>query len=263
METVLITGAGSGIGKATALDLQGQGYYVLATTETTEQAQQFQQESTEEQRSNLDIFPLDITSPQEREQVKNYDIDIVIHNAGVGYTGSLADIPVSYIRHNFEVNLFAIFELNALILPQLIAKDVGKIIAISSIAGRIPLPFFGAYNMTKHALSVGMYDLRAELKRLGSNVSVSVIEPGAYHTGFNQAMIQSRQEWMSESAVTKTFEPQLTQSQLDQFEKFETQRLNGLVRCIRKTVQRSQPRFRVSAPWWQAWGVHILRIMGI
>lgn len=264
MSTICITGAGSGIGKATAFALANKGHTVLATTETEAQAESLralvQEQSLE---STLSVWKLNVTDLEDRETLRDTHIDVMIHNAGVAFTGSLLDVPVSIIKNNFEVNLFAILELNKIILPPMIARKSGRVIAISSIAGRIPLPFFGPYGMTKFALSTAMFDLRKELKAVDSGVHVSVVEPGAYHTGFNQQMVESRREFMTPESPFAASHEQRLEKDLKQFDFIEEKKLDSIVDAIVQAATVKNPRFRYSRPYIQAWGVRVLRMFGI
>ena len=260
MKTILITGAATGIGRETLEKLLLQGkYHLIAAVETVEQQEAM---SKEEGSADVEILKLDVTQTKDREVLIDKDIDIVIHNAGVGYTGSLYDVPIEKVRHNFEVNLFGILEINKLLLPKMIERGSGRIIAISSIAGRIPLPFFGSYNMTKYALSVGMEDLRKELESIDSRISVSVVEPGAYHTGFNQQMVETRREYTSENSPFYESLEKGIKKDLKQFELLEVKNLDSIVKQIVKAVEDDNPKFRYTAPWWQSVGVRLLRIFG-
>ncbi len=262
MSNVCITGAGSGIGKATAFALAKQGHTVFAPTETQTQAEALEQES-KDQNLELVIWKLDVTNSEDRETLRDKEIEVMIHNAGIAYTGSLVDVPVSKIRENFEVNLFAIWEINQIILPQMLSRDTGRIIAISSIAGRIPLPFFASYGMTKFALSAGMYDLYKELKTIHSQVSVSVVEPGAYHTGFNQRMVTSRREYIEPDSPFYSEMEQGIIKDLKQFDFIEERKLDSIVDAIVRAATVKNPRFRYSRPYLQAWGVQLLRVLGV
>lgn len=258
--TILITGAATGIGRATVEKLLNlEKYHLIAAVETEEQEKLM---TKEKGSGDIEIIKLDVTLSKDREKLIDKEIDIMIHNAGIGYTGSLYDVPIEKIRHNFEVNLFAILEINKLILPNMVKRGSGRVIAISSIAGRIPLPFFGPYNMTKYALSVGMEDLRNELADIDSGVHVSVVEPGAYHTGFNQRMVESRREYTGKDSPFYQGCEKRIEKDLKQFEFIEVKKLDSIVRQIVKAVEDNNPKLRYTAPWWQVMGVQFLRIFG-
>ncbi len=264
MSIICITGAASGIGKATAFALAQKGHTILATTETEAQAESLQSLVQEQSlESMVSVWKLDVTNSEDRETLREKHIDVMIHNAGVAFTGSLLDVPVSIIKQNFEVNLFAILEINKIILPPMIERRSGRVIAISSIAGRVPLPFFAPYGMTKFALSTAMFDQRKELEAIESGVSVSVVEPGAYHTGFNQQMVESRQEFMSPDSPFAASHEKRLEKDLKQFDLIEEKKLDSIVDAIVHASTVKNPRFRYSRPYLQAWGVRVLRMFGL
>ncbi|HUV57835.1 MAG TPA: SDR family NAD(P)-dependent oxidoreductase [Acidimicrobiales bacterium] len=192
-KTVMITGAGSGFGKLTALALLERGHDVIATTETEEQATVLRAEAPA-----LRVEKVDITSDDVRK-ILDWDLDVLIDNAGVGETGPLADIPMERVRHLFEVNVFGTLAVTQAALKGMVAKRHGRIIIMSSIAGVLPAPAFGPYAMTKHALEAMGKSLRMELAPLG--IDVTLINPGPYLTGFNDRMADSMWEWFGEQSL--------------------------------------------------------------
>ncbi len=260
-KTILITGAGSGIGKDTAVKLAQRGHRVIATTETLEQAELLRKE-TNERELNIEIFKLDITKPEDRKQIENYELDVLINNGAIGESGSLADIDMDKVRQNFEVNVFSTFELSQLALKEMLNKNRGTVIFISSLAGRITMPFLGSYCMTKFALSSGAESMRQEIYHVRKNVHVSLIEPGAYHTGFNQRNIAKKYVWMDESSVFYPILSKLKRREERQFELIEAKSTKSIVRKIVKASEAKKPRLRYSAPAYQAIGAQILRIFG-
>ena len=248
-KTILITGAGSGIGKESAFALAQRGHRVIATTHTQEQCDAVAQEATEKNLV-LDSFKLDITIPEDRELLKKYpDIDVLINNAAIGESGSLATVDMNTVRSSFETNLFSSLALTQIALANMTQRRSGTIVFISSTAGRVMMPFLAPYAMTKFALSSGAEALRGEMRILGTGVHVSLVEPGAYHTGFNQRMIASQQ-----GAVRERLEVF--------FKLLEAQSTTSIVRAIVRASEANHPRLRYVAPWWQALGVRILRILG-
>ena len=193
-KSVLITGAGSGFGKGTALALAAKGHHVIATTETQVQANELRKEA-----SQLEVIKLDITNPTDIAQVAQLKIDVLINNAGAGQTGPIADVPIDRVRHLFEVNLFGTLAITQAVLPQMVARGSGRIIIMSSVAGVMSGPSFGPYSMTKHALEAMGKALRAEIA--GQGIDVTLINPGPYNTGFNDRMANSMWEWFDDKAV--------------------------------------------------------------
>jgi len=102
---VFITGCGSGLGKDAALALARRGHRVIATTRTAASAKEINSLAAD-QKLSIESFKLDVTVPEDREKIVDYDIDVLINNAGIGESGSLAEIDVERIRNNFEVNVF-------------------------------------------------------------------------------------------------------------------------------------------------------------
>lgn len=260
-KTIFITGSGSGLGKASALYLAQRGHRVIATTHHEGDAEQL---NTLAKKSNLPLesFMLDITKSQDREKILDYDIDVLINNAGIGETGSLAEVSIDKVRNNFEVNLFSTLELSQLALRQMIKKDAGTVIFISSVLGRITSPFFGPYSMTKFALSSGAEMLRQELSEISDNIKISVIEPGAYSTGFNQKMMATKYEWMDETSYFYKLIGKMKDRETRQFEKIEQKKLSSIVNKIVLVAESEKPKLRYVAPWWLDIGVRLLRALG-
>lgn len=260
-KTILITGAGSGIGKATALMLSRRGHDVIATTETEDQAINLQKEAAT-QNIKLTVFKLDITNATDREKIKEFDLDVLINNAGIGESGCLAEIDINRVRHNFEVNVFAALELSQLVLQKMFAANKGTVIFVSSLAGRITLPFLGPYCMTKFALSSGVETMRNEIHRVRKNVHLSLIEPGGYHTGFNQVNIARKYNWMTEDSIFYPIIDKIKKEETRQFKFTEAKNVDSIVKKLVKAAEAKRPKLRYSAPWWQAAGTQFLRILG-
>jgi short-subunit dehydrogenase len=261
MKTILITGAGTGIGKDTAFALAQKGHTVYATTETQEQSDALLNE-VKSKPFELKIFKLDVTSKTDREQIENLDIDVLINNAGIGESGSLAEIDMDLVRNNFEVNVFSAYEISQVALKKMLAKNQGTIIFISSLAGRITMPFLGPYCMTKFALSSGTETMRQEIHRVRKNVHISLVEPGGFHTGFNQLNISKKYKWMGENSIFYPILDKIKKEETRQFNFTESKTTKSIVRKIVRASEARKPRLRYSAPGWQAVGVHILRMFG-
>lgn len=260
-KSILITGAGTGIGKDAAFELVKRGHFVMATTETKEQANALRLEA-ERLNARLEIFKLDITKAADRELVKSREIDVLICNAGIGESGSIAEIDIDKIRYNFEVNVFSNFELSQPVLKNMFAKNSGTVIFISSLAGRIAMPFLGPYCMTKFALSSGAETMRTEIHRVRKNVHISLVEPGGYHTGFNQRNMAKKYEWMDESSLFYPIMDQIKKEEARSFKVTESKSNKSIMSKIVKASEAKKPRLRYSAPAWQAFGVWFLRVLG-
>ena len=178
-KTALVTGASSGIGAATVALLLSAGATVYAAARRVEKM---------EKLKKLGAYPvrMDLTDGQSMEReigsilAEHGSIDILINNAGYGSYGAIEDVAIDEARRQFEVNIFGLARVTQLVLPGMRAKGYGKIVNISSMAGKIYTPYGGWYHATKHALE-GLSDcLRLENRQFG--IDVSIIEPGGIAT---------------------------------------------------------------------------------
>jgi short-subunit dehydrogenase len=242
-ETVLITGAGSGFGRGTAFELARRGYHVIAATETDEQKSEL---ANAAKKDNIDlrIEKLDITDVDDRLRAEDWDIDVLINNAGIAESGPLAEIPMEHVRQNFEVNVFGTLSLTQSIVKGMLKKGYGKIIIVSSVAGRMTAPYLGPYCMTKHALEATADVLRAELE--SHNIKVSIIEPGPYSTGFNERMNKSKYKWYGKDSIFASDDEEIKKTEQwlisNQFDPAEV--INTLV----SIVEDPNPKFRICIP---------------
>ena len=192
-KTVLITGAGSGFGKHAAVQLTERGHTVIATTERQDQADALAAEHPE-----LTVAKLDITDPADVATMDQWDLDVVIANAGFGQTGPLSIIPMERVRNVFEVNVFGTLAVAQQAAQQMRRKRSGRILLVSSIAGVRAGQGSGPYSMTKHAVQAMGGVLRNELAPFG--VDVALINPGPFATGFNDQMANYPGDWFDELA---------------------------------------------------------------
>lgn len=183
---ILITGASSGIGFLTGCVLIERGHDVYMTTKTDEELK-----TLNDKLSYLDIysntFKLDVTSSQDRQKIKELDLDCLFLHAGVGYTGLLENIDINLVKDNFEVNVFS----NLMLIQEYLktGSNPKKVVMTSSLLANHSLPFFGSYVMTKTTIDIMIKTLRRE--NFFSDNKFILIKPGAYHTGYNQYMILS------------------------------------------------------------------------
>ena len=110
--TILITGAGSGFGKGTAIELASRGHSVIATTETQEQADALAAEHPE-----LTTIKLDVTSSEDIAKAVGLDVDVLINNAGMGIMAPMTTVPMEKVRAIFDVNVFGMVELTQAVVP--------------------------------------------------------------------------------------------------------------------------------------------------
>ncbi|MBU2573746.1 MAG: SDR family NAD(P)-dependent oxidoreductase [Elusimicrobia bacterium] len=187
-EIVLITGASSGIGKATAELLLENGYKVYAGARRLEQLGELR--SLGARILYLDVTDNFLLETAVRTIIRNEGrLDILINNAGYGAHGALEDVPMAEARRQFEVNVFGLARLTQLALPHMRRNKSGKIVNISSIAGRISVPLSGWYHASKYAVEAYSDALRLEVKRFG--IDVVLIEPGPIKTGWDAVALEN------------------------------------------------------------------------
>lgn len=184
-QTILITGAGSGLGKGTVIGLAKAGHKMIAAVHTWEQMTRCLEETKDtDYEKNIEWIKLDILDYIDCERAWKYDIDILVNSAGIGQTGPLAEIPVDLLREVMETNTFSTLEFSQPFIRKMVEKGKGKVIFLSSVAGLTTSAFLGPYNASKHALEAIAQCLRDELKPFG--VTVATINPGPFKNWFQR-----------------------------------------------------------------------------
>jgi NAD(P)-dependent dehydrogenase (short-subunit alcohol dehydrogenase family) len=187
-QTVLITGATAGIGRRTALYLWERGFHVIATGRRASALDELCLEAGKDRFSTL---VLDVTDPDAITNARGfvdqltdgYGLDVLVNNAAYGQGGPLELVPDDMLRRQFDTNVFGLMAVVRAFLPAMRERGSGRIINISSIAGKLVAPFLGVYDATKFAVE-GLSDaLRRELRPFG--VLVVLVEPGAIRTDFD------------------------------------------------------------------------------
>ncbi len=177
-KVILVTGASSGFGCAIAKSLVAKSYRVYGTARMPGAA------STDGFTTlTLDVTQDDSVHACVSDVIRDAGrIDAVINNAGIGIGGAIEDTTVAEAQSQFDTNFFGLHRVCRAALPHMRAQRAGVIINMSSLAGRIPLPFQGFYSATKFAIEAYTEALRMEVRPFG--ISVSMIEPGDYATAF-------------------------------------------------------------------------------
>jgi NAD(P)-dependent dehydrogenase (short-subunit alcohol dehydrogenase family) len=182
VRSVLVTGASTGIGRATALRLDGSGWRVFAGVRRPEDAESLRGEGSD----RLTPVFLDVTEPDQiaaaAEQVERESPDGLaglVNNAGVAIPGPLETVPLEDFRRQLEVNLVAYVAVTQALLPQ-VRKAEGRVVFLSSIGGRVAFPFGGPYHASKFATEAIGDVFRQELRPWG--LRVSIVEPGSIDT---------------------------------------------------------------------------------
>jgi NAD(P)-dependent dehydrogenase (short-subunit alcohol dehydrogenase family) len=178
-KTALVTGASSGIGEATALQLAELGYTVYAGARRVDQMSELASRGI---RTRLVDVTDDASMAALVETIigDTGRIDVLVNNAGYGMYGALEDVPIEEARRQFEVNVFGLARLIQLVLPQMRAQRDGYIVNISSMGGKIWEPLGSWYHASKFAVE-GLSDcLRVEVAEFG--IKIVIIEPGTIRT---------------------------------------------------------------------------------
>jgi len=195
---VLITGATAGIGRMTALHLVEHGHHVIATGRKTAELTKLQVEAAAlSGGGRLDTLSLDVTSlasitaaVSAVDQLTNgRGLDVLVNNAGFGVLGPTSEIDDSEFRRQYETNVFGLMNVTRAFLPKMVERRSGRIINVSSVGGRITLPYFGVYNSTKYAVESLSDALRYELRPF--NIDVALIEPGVIRTNFEATAVSN------------------------------------------------------------------------
>jgi NAD(P)-dependent dehydrogenase (short-subunit alcohol dehydrogenase family) len=204
MRSAVVTGASTGIGRATALRLDAQGWRVFAGVRREEDAAALREAGSE----RLAPLMLDVTDPgqiaaaAERvgEEVGNAGLDGLVNNAGIAVPGPLEALPIDDFRRQVEVNLTAHVAVTQAMLPA-IRRAPGRLVFITSIGGLMAFPMFGAYHAAKFGLEAVGDVFRRELRPWG--IEVAVVEPGSIATE-----IWERGEQEAEAFVASASEEQ-------------------------------------------------------
>lgn len=182
----VITGASSGFGLLTTLELAKKDYLVIATMRNLEKQVDLLAQATKlNLQQYIQVQQLDVT---DQNSIHNFQlflkeinrVDILINNAGYANGGFVEEIPVEEYRKQFETNLFGAISITQRVLPYMREQKSGKIINISSISGQVGFPGLSPYVSSKYALEGWSESLRLEVKPFG--IDVALLEPGSYNT---------------------------------------------------------------------------------
>jgi NAD(P)-dependent dehydrogenase (short-subunit alcohol dehydrogenase family) len=188
----VVTGSSSGIGLATSLALARNGYLTYATMRNLAKRDSIQS-TAEKQHLSIRTVQLDVT---DENSVKNAiqsilsesgKIDLLVNNAGYGLTGALEDIRIDEIRALYETNLFGVIRVTQAVLPTMRKQGSGRIINISSGAGRIGYPGGSAYVSSKFALEGLSESMAYEIEQFG--IRTVLVEPGFVRTNFGENIV--------------------------------------------------------------------------
>ncbi|RON54261.1 oxidoreductase [Pseudomonas frederiksbergensis] len=182
-KTAIVTGASSGIGRATAEALARAGYTVFGTSR-----------KAGDSPTQVSMLSCDVTDDQSVSALvstvlaQTGRIDLLVNNAGVGLLGGAEEFSIPQVQALFDVNLFGVIRMTNAVLPSMRQRGQGRIINIGSILGLVPAPYSAHYSAVKHALEGYSESLDHEVRAF--NIRVSVIEPAFVRTVFDQNGIE-------------------------------------------------------------------------
>ncbi|MFL6250780.1 MAG: SDR family oxidoreductase, partial [Actinomycetes bacterium] len=185
-QSILITGATSGIGRDAALRLARAGHLVLAGGRRPDALAALARDA----RGRLEPVTLDVTDPASvaaaralvERRTGGRGLDVLVNNAGYALPGPLEALADADLRGLFDTNLFGLLAVTRAFVPAMRERGQGRVVNVGSIMGRVAMPLLGAYNATKHAVAAMTETLRMELAPFG--ITVVLVEPGAVRTGF-------------------------------------------------------------------------------
>ena len=187
-QTILVTGASSGIGQSTARLLAAHGFTVFGTARKPDSAK----------REPFTMLALDVRSDESVRAcvaqviAKAGRLDVLVNNAGYAMMGAAEETSVEEAKAQFETNFFGIVRMVNAVLPGMRAAGAGKIINISSLAGNTAIPFSAFYSATKFAVEGYSESLWHEVRPFG--ISVSLVEPGFVNTPIGEASPEAERE---------------------------------------------------------------------
>ena len=263
---VLITGATAGIGRFTALHLAKRGHHVIASGRKVAELAKLREEAAaivlpNGDKAKLDTVILDVTSQTsiaaaeiEVEKLTNgRGLDVLVNNAGFGILGPTSEIGDSDMRRQYETNVFGLMNVTRAFLPKMRERRSGRIVNISSLGGRITLPYFGVYNSTKYAIESLSDALRFELRPF--NIDVTLVEPGVIRTNFEATAVDGLDRFASTpyGAAIAKYEKMSKQA-----DKFASDPI-VVAKAIARAVEARRPSARYMAPFFSNQMVMIMR----
>lgn len=246
-DPILITGCSTGIGRAAALDLHKRGHTVIATARRLDSIADLAE-------AGLGVRALDVTDEESMSAavgsvVSDYGhVGSLVNNAGYGLYGAIEDTDLAGVRKMFDTNVFGLVRLSQLVLPSMRARGAGRIVNLSSMAGRVTFPVGGFYHATKYAVESLSDALRYETAAFG--VQVSLIEPGPIRSRFEDTIMSSLAEQPADSVYRGLVERAADFNRRAYANPLMCPSPKAVVRAIRHAIEaeRPRPRYLLSLP---------------
>jgi len=189
---IMITGAGGGFGLLITKALLEAGHTVVGTMRDV--SGRNKDNTTKLKAVGATVLEMDVTSDASVEKgvataiQEASGLDVLINNAGVGVLGVQETFTASDLQKLFDINVFGVHRVTRAVMPHMRGKKIGLVINISSLLGRIAVPFYGPYNASKWALEALSENYRIESSQAG--VDVCIVEPGGYPTSFIDNLVR-------------------------------------------------------------------------
>jgi NAD(P)-dependent dehydrogenase (short-subunit alcohol dehydrogenase family) len=200
-QSVVITGANTGIGRATAELLASRGYRVVGTARDLEKGRDLA-EAAAQKDWDLTLLSLDVRQEDSvREAFRRAGtVDVLVNNAGFEVWGPIEELSVDDLIDQFETNVYGVFRCIKAVLPSMRERRHGIIVNLSSLQGRVASPLGAPYCASKHALEALSESLYYEVRHFG--VRIHLIEPGTIETAF----LENRR-WGDSSRTSSHYQP--------------------------------------------------------
>ena len=248
IRAVLITGCSSGIGLCLAHGLRSAGYFIFATARKEEDV-------TKLKKLGFDAFLLDLASSSSIKTAiyeiyqKTDNLYALINNGAYGQAGALEDISREALEKQFQANVFGWHELTNLVLPSMKARNMGRVVYISSVLGFVAMPFRGPYVASKFAIEGLVDTLRLELKK--TKIKLSLVQPGPIESKFRQNAFLAFEENidLSNSDYKREYKTMIERLNSDKNAKF-TLAPESVLRCVLHALESKVPKnhYRVTFP---------------
>ena len=239
-KVILITGASSGIGFDAARTLARQGHRVYAAARRLDRMEPLKEDGVVPVR-------LDVTDDESMQEVvrtvldREGRVDVLVNNAGYGYFGAVENVSMEEARRQLEVNVFGLARLCQLVLPSMRKQGSGRIVNVSSVAGKCVMYFGGWYHVSKYSVEALSDALRMEVKPFG--IDVALIEPGGIRTDWG--LIAA--DHLAESSQGTPYEEEGLRESKTLHKAYSSQLLSKpsvVTRAISKAVNSRRPRTR-------------------
>ncbi len=244
MELIVVSGASSGMGAATAHELAQRGYHVLAGVRSSADAEAIREEQVEP-------VILDITIPEQIDALvarieadaQGRKLRALVNNAGIAVNAPVETLPLEQWRRQFDVNLFGHIAMTQALLPFL-HHSGGRVVNISSVGGKVAMPTYGAYAGAKFALEAVSDALRRELAPHG--VQVVVVEPGGVQTSMTGHGIERAKAFVQEmSPIQRRRYGSLMQAIINQATSFTTRGVTAEAAAVVIADATTAPKPRI------------------